>query len=192
MTVHTIFLYLSTIIGLITPIIGIIAIFKGTYRPQRTTRLIFLFITSLFVATLFAQGDRNGIILALIQLMSSTLIFILSLKYGMGGKGKLDITVLLLALFAIVVWKITDSPFLALTMSVIADLIGFSPTLIKAYMLPHTEDWRFYASDVFAGLFSLLSISLITIQNLAFPLYIFLINLSVALIIIFRQRRSHK
>jgi hypothetical protein len=101
-------------------------------------------------------------------------MFILSLKYGVGGKDKLDFIVLGLAILAICIWKITDNPTLALYMSLLADFIGFSPTLLKSYKFPETEDPKYYLSDVFVGLFSILSLQSIVFSELVFPLYIFL------------------
>lgn len=182
------FLLLPTVFALVTPIVGIRAVFKGEYKPQRITKFIFLFITSLFVATLFAQGERNGIILAIVQWLGSMIFFVLSIKYGMGGNTKSDYFVLVMALFAILIWKTTGNPTLALYMSILADFVGFLPTLIKAFSLPYTEDPKYYASDVIAGFFSLISLKSVLLQDLAFPLYIFLVNfLCMGLVLIGRR-----
>jgi hypothetical protein len=61
-----VFLTLSVLVGLATPLIGIYSIFKGEYKPQRITRLIFLIITLIFVFSLISQNDKSGIFLALL------------------------------------------------------------------------------------------------------------------------------
>lgn len=69
-------------------------------------------------------------------------------------------------------------------MSIVTDLIAFSPTIVKTWKLPGTEEWKFYMSDVVASFFSILSISAFTVGNLAFPAYILAINtLSVVMIL---------
>jgi len=187
------FLISSIISAFITPIIGIRAIFKGEYKPQRMTRFVIWFISLLFVGTLFAQGDRNGIFIALVQLLSTSAIFFLSFKYGMGGTSKTDFIVLALALLAIYVWKTTSNPTLALYMSILADFIGFTPTLVKCYVKPYTEDWKFYTSDIIAGGLNLLSVSTFLLKDFAFPLYIFLINVvPTALILFGRMAQKRK
>ena len=182
------FLILSTIIGLLTPIIGIRSILKGEFKPQRITRFIFLILTSIFVASLFAQNNQTAIYLAVLQWTGSLAVFILSIKFGVGGTDKSDIAVLFLALTAIVIWKVTDNPALALYMSLFADFIGILPTLIKSFFQPETEDPKLYFSDVLAGLFSLLAIRSLVFADIVFPAYIFLINL-VCVILIFAGRK---
>jgi hypothetical protein len=185
---QNIFLILSTIIGLLTPIIGIRSILKGEFKPQRITRFIFLILTSIFVASLFAQGNQTAIYLAVLQWTGSLAVFILSIKFGVGGTDKSDMAVLFLALTAIVIWKVTDNPALALYMSLFADFIGILPTLIKSFFQPQTEDPKFYFSDVLAGLFSLLAIRSLVFADIVFPAYIFLINF-ICVILIFAGRK---
>lgn len=182
------FLIISTLIGFLTPIIGIRSILKGEFKPQRITRFILLIISSIFVASLFAQNNQTAIYLALLQLAGSLAIFILSIKFGVGGTDKSDFIVLFLAISAIVIWRITDNPALALYMSLFADFIGISPTLIKSFRSPETEDPKFYFSDVLAGLFSLLAVKSLVVSELVFPTYIFLINLT-CVILIFAGRK---
>ena len=184
MNIKTAFLVISIIAAFITPIIGIYSIVKGDFRPQRMTRFLIFLITLLFVGTLFAQGDRNGIFIALAQLLGGFIIFLLSIKKGIGGYGKLDIIVFFMAIISLVIWRTTQNPTLGLIMSILTDIIAFSPTIVKTWILPKTEEWKFYMSDVIASFFSILSITLYSMENLAFPIYILCINtLSVVMII---------
>jgi hypothetical protein len=185
----TYFLYLSTIFAIISPIIGITSTLKGTFKPQRMTRFLIMVVSFLFVGTLLAQGDKNSIVIAVAQTIGSAIIFFLSLKRGLGGSAKLDFIVLVAAIISLIVWKSTNNPTLGLIMSIATDLIGFTPTLIKAWQLPHSEDWRFYCSDVLASTFSLLSITTPDIKVWIFPIYILFINTLSVAVILFRQHR---
>ena len=182
------FLIISTIFGLLAPIVGIRSILKGEFKPQRITRFIFLILTSIFVTSLFAQGNQAAIYLAILQWTGSVVIFILSIKYGIGGKDKSDFAVLFLALLAIAIWKITDNPLLGLYMSLLADFVGIAPTLVKSFYKPETEDPKFYFFDVLAAFFSLLAIQSLVFSQIVFPLYILFINL-VCVILIFIGRK---
>lgn len=178
------FLVISTIAACITMIIGIYSIVKGDFRPQRMTRFLIFLISLLFVGTLFAQGDRNGIFIAAAQLLGGFIIFLLSIKKGIGGFGTLDIIVFCMAIVSLVIWRTIQNPTLGLLMSILTDIIAFSPTIVKTWILPETEEWKFYMSDVIASFFSILSITLYSMENLAFPIYILCINtLSVVMII---------
>lgn len=176
------------IISLITPLIGLRAVVKGEFKPQRITRFLVLCISSLFVGSLFFQGERHGLLLALVQWINSVLFFIISLRIGVGGKSWQDIFVLFLALGVIFIWKTTNDPVLALYLSIAADFVSFWPTIIKSFRHPYTEDPKFYASDMVAGLLNLLTLKSYNLQDLAFPGYIFLLNtLCMSLILISRK-----
>lgn len=188
MDIKQIFLYVSIFLGFITPIIGVRSILKGEYKPQRITRLLLFIVTAIFVGTLFSQGDRIGLFLAIPSFIGSTAIFILSIKYGVGGRSKMDIITLIGALFSLVVWKVTDNPTLGLYASILTDFIGFSPTLVKSYKEPYTESYLFYGCDLVASFFNLLALKSYLMMDLAFPLYIFLVNFTVTVIILIRRR----
>jgi hypothetical protein len=188
MDIKQIFLYISILLGFITPIIGVRSILKGEYKPQRITRLLLFIVTFIFVSTLFFQGDRIGLFLAIPSFIGSTVIFILSIKYGVGGRSKMDIITLVGALLSLLVWKVTDNPTLGLYASILTDFIGFSPTLVKSYKEPYTESYLFYGCDLIASFFNLLALKSYLMMDLAFPLYIFIVNSSVTLIILLRRR----
>jgi hypothetical protein len=190
----SVFLIISIIAGFITPMIGIYSVAKGNFRPQRMTRFLIFAISLLFVGTLLAQGDKNGVFIAIAQLLGGFIIFLLSIKKGIGGTGRLDIVIFFMAVLSLIVWKTTNNPTFGLIMSIITDIIAFSPTIVKTWNLPETEEWKFYLSDVVASFFSLLSIVVYSFENLAFPVYIFFINnLSVFMILLRRQYlKTHK
>lgn len=109
-----IYIVISSLLALISPIIYSKAILKGEAKPHRTTRLVLLIITSLTTASLFAQHDRVAIWLAGVSTLQSILIFILSIKHGMGGWAKTDIICLIVAVIGIMLWKVTQNPVIAL------------------------------------------------------------------------------
>jgi len=152
---------------------------------------VLLLITALGTASLFANQDRVAIWFLSICAVCSLIIFLLSLKYGMGGWEKIDILCLVIAIIGIVVWQITDSPALGLYASILADFVGMIPALIKTYRLPHTEYYLSYIFDVSAALFTLLAIQKWEIEGYAYPMYIFVIN-SIMLLLILRPKNKSK
>jgi hypothetical protein len=182
--VKDIFILVSVILGLISSIVYFIAILKGQARPHRTTRFVFLFITTLTTLSLFVQGNRVALWLSAVSTFQSIVIFVLSMKYGMGGRSKTDILCLIMALIGIISWQITKNPLTALYFAVAADFIGIVPTLIKTYRLPHTEVWTFYFLDTIAATFNLFATEKFTIDQYLYPFYIILINLTVVFLII--------
>lgn len=187
-----VFIGISSLLALVSPLIYSVAIFKGEAKPHRTTRLVLLLITSLTTASLFAQNNQVAIWLAAASTFQSSLIFILSIKYGMGGWSKIDILCLGIALFGILLWKTTNDPTLALYAAIAADFTGMVPALIKTYRFPKTEVWSFYLLDVFAALFSLLALKIWTLQEYSYPVYIMIINICMVLLIVRPQTKSER
>jgi len=97
------FLILSVVIACISPIIGIRSILKGKFKPQRTTRFLLLLVSFLFIGTLLAQGDRNAIYIIFVIFIGNLIIFLLSIKRGVGGTTKFDILVLLTTLVSLTI-----------------------------------------------------------------------------------------
>lgn len=181
---QNIFLILSSILAFISYLVYIIAIFKKEAKPHRTTRFVLFIITALATASLFAQKNQVAIWLTGIFAFNSFIIFILSLKYGMGGWEKTDIVCLIIALIGIGLWKFTKSPSLALYASIAADFTGVVPTLIKTYHFPKTEVWTFFAIDAVAALFNLMAIKNWALVEFAYPLYIIFTDFTIVLLIL--------
>jgi len=172
----TMFIILSSVLALISPIVYVKAILSGDAKPHRTTRLVLLIITSLATLSLFAQHDTVAIWLAAISTLQSIVIFFLSIKYGMGGLSKIDVFCFVIAMGGIILWQTTNDPSLALYTSILADFIGMVPALLKTYRFPETEIWTFYALDTAAAFFSLLAVKIYTLQQFSYPLYLMIIN----------------
>jgi hypothetical protein len=180
----SVFIVISSILALVSPLIYAKAILYGKARPHRTTRFVLLLITTLTTASLFAQGNKVAIWLATVSTFQSIVIFALSIKHGMGGWAKIDILCLLIALLGIFLWQTTKDSTLALYCAILADFTGMIPALIKTYYQPETEISSFYLLDVFAGGFSLFAISNWTLQEYSYPIYIMLVNLVMVFLVI--------
>ena len=179
---------ISSVLALISPVVYSLAILRGNAKPHRTTRLVLLIITSLTTASLFAQGNRVAIYLAGVSTIQSIVVFILSIRYGMGGWAKSDIICLVFALIGISLWQITKNPVIALYFAISADFLGMIPALIKTFRFPKTEIWLFYGIDTLASIFILLALKSWTLQEFSYPIYIMLINLLMVFLIIRPQK----
>jgi len=183
-------IFISSFIALISPFIYTRAILKGEAKPHRTTRIVLLIVTALATVSLLAQHDQVSVWLAGVSTLQSIVIFILSIKYGMGGWEKSDIVCLMIAFLGIFLWQTTNEPIIALIASIVADFTGMVPALIKTYKYPETEIWTFYILDTAAGTLNLLAVKYFTIQAVAYPIYIALINLVMVLLIL--RPKIHK
>lgn len=169
----------STILVLISPIIYIRSIWKGETKPHRTTRIVYLVISLLSTYALYRQWDNVGLWLSAATLLQSLAVFAMSMRHGVGGRSKTDITCLVIAGIGIIVWQITKNPLTGLAASILADLAGTRPTVTKTRKRPESETRLYYGIDMVAWGLSLLALSSWTVAWTAYPGYIFIINLIV-------------
>ncbi len=174
---------ISSLLALASYVVYIIAILKGKAKPHRTTRFVLVLITALATTALFAEKSTVAIWIPGVFTLGSLAVFILSIKYGMGGWSKTDILCLFFALVGIVFWRATDNPLYGLYASIGADFIGQIPMLIKTYRYPETEAWPFYFMDVVAVFLNLLALEQWNIGEYAYPLYAGVIDFAIVLLI---------
>lgn len=167
---------ISTATALFTAGVYARAILTGNAKPHRTTRLVLFVITAVSTASLFAGGDTVAVWLAGASFIFSSVILVLSFKYGMGGWAKVDMLSLVIAVVGIVLWQITNDPVIALYLSIGADFTGMVPALIKTYKLPNTESALVFFLGALASLFSLLAVTDISLESISYPLYLLIVN----------------
>lgn len=165
----------------------IASIFKGTTRPHRTTYALLALISILAFASLIASHDRSGVWLALASIIQTSVVFVLSLKRGMGGKDPFDAICAVLCGVGIVAWLTTGESLFGLMAAIVADFLAVLPSLRKMWRHPHTEMWQAYSIDVVAGLLISLA-SGTSWRALLYPSYLATVNGLCAVIIIYRQR----
>lgn len=152
-----------------------VSIIRGKSRPQRMTRLLLVFIGALSFATLWAAHDTAAIWLALVSLVEAIVIWALSWRGGMGGRGRLDGICFGLCVLGMVLWLASGESLVGLVMAVAADFVACLPALRKTLRWPHTEPALFYASGVLAALAIALA-SAHTFRALLYPVYIMVID----------------
>ena len=181
-SISTILIALSTTIILVSTAIYIISIVRGKAKPHRTTRVVILIIVTLSATSLWANGDRVAFWLASSYVVESLALFAFSIKYGMGGWSKTDITSSGVAIVGIVLWQVTENPLVGLISSIVADFAGTFPTILKTYSQPRTEDWRFWALDTLASILTLSAVTTYAFQDVVYPVYLIFADGIVALL----------
>ncbi len=167
---------------LLSPVVYIQSILRGESRPHRTTRFVFLSITTLSTASLFANGSTVAVWIAAASTFQAFAIFGLSLRYGMGGRSRLDIACLAIAFAGIVLWQVTDDPGIAVAASILSDCVGAVPTFVKTWRMPETEAPLFYGIDAVSAVLILLAIRRWSVGEAAYPIYILLVNVSMVVL----------
>ena len=141
-------------------------------------------------STLLAKGASNSLWLPGLQTLGDLLIFLLAIKYGMGGILKRDIIALSVAGIGLLIWYFTREPAIALFMAILVDGAGGILTIIKSYTHPTTEPIVSWGLTALAGFFSTLSVGKWDFILLSFPVYILLINICIVVSIRLGLKRN--
>src|ERR1017187_6453042 len=105
---------IAGILALLQIIPYIVSILRGNTKPERATYLIWFIIDAMTISSYIAVGARTTIWAGVAFTISKVIILGLSIKRGMGGFSKFDITCLFLALVGIIIWVSTKNALLTL------------------------------------------------------------------------------
>lgn len=147
-------------------------ILKGKTKPQRTTWFIWSVLGVISFTSQLKLGAHWSLVYVGLNAAGNIAVFLLSLKYGLGGWRKLDVLALCIATIGVVIAVTVDSPLIALLGSILADFSGTSLTLYKTYLQPTTETsitWFFLGTS---SLFAALAVGKWDISLLLYPLYL--------------------
>lgn len=94
----------------------------------------------------------------------------------------------LVALSAFPAWYLTSNPLWAVVILTLADLVGFGPTVRRAYNEPHLESSRFFALGALRNVLVVLALEHYSLTTALFPAGVGVACLIVAAMIIVRKR----
>jgi hypothetical protein len=159
---------------------------KGKVKPNRVTWFIWSLAPLIAFIAQLKQGV--GIHQALLTFMVGfipLIIFIASFvnKKAYWKIGKLDIICGVLSLVGLFLWYSTGTGNVAIFFAILADGLAAFPTVIKSFKFPETENWILYFANAISAGITLLTIKIWNPETFAFPLYIFLLTLLLAVLI---------
>lgn len=183
-----IFVVISSLLIVGAAVPYIMDIVKGKTKPRVVTWAIWGLLSVIScVASLSERQYPTAILLAAI-ITGNLFIVILGWKHGDKKFNRTDIFCLIGALVGLLLWRIFDSPAVAVIATVVIDAIGAIPTLEHSWKKPHEETLAIYLMQLSGDIFTLLSISTWRVTAFAYPVYAGLINLVFSLIIFFRRK----
>lgn len=154
-------------------------IFRDKTKPERASWLIWTILGLISFFSQFAKGATWSLTMTGAQAAGDALIFLLALKYGLGGLQKRDIAGLTGAAIGLILWGLTGEAAVALFIVVFVDAIGVALTVIKTYRYPSTETVSSWVLTFLGGLFACIAVGRLDFVLLAFPFYICLASISI-------------
>lgn len=164
-------------------------ILRGATRPHVFSWVIWGSTT--FVVFLAQLQGQGGIGAWPIGVSGSITIFIAVLAY----LKRADISITLVdwlffvaALSSLPLWYFTADPLWAVVILTLVDVLGFGPTLRKAYASPHSESPAFFALFTLRNLLVVLALEHYSVTTVLFPAVIAAACLLLIGLIIVRRR----
>lgn len=164
-------------------------ILRGTVRPHVFSWVIWGATTVIvFVAALQSGGGFGAWVIGL----SGTLTLIVA---ALAWVGRADVTItrldwlfLLGAASSLPLWYLTESPLSAVVVLTVVDLLGFGPTLRKAWFQPYSESPGFYGMFVLRNVLVLLALESYSLATWLFPVSIATACAGLVALILLRRR----
>jgi hypothetical protein len=185
------------ILGIIGGLFGLVScvpyirdIFLLKVKPQRATFLIWSLLGAIAFFSQLAKGATNSLWLPGLETFGVIAIFILSIKYGLGGFNKRDYMALLIAAIGLIIWYFTKEAAVALYLIILVDAVGSYLTVHKAYVLPESETHFAWILSAIGGVFAVISVGSFNIILLSYPIYLVFANLAVVTAIQMGLRRN--
>ncbi len=165
------------------------AIFNGAIRPHVFSWVIWGATT--FLAFLAQLEDKGGVGAWPIGVSGSIMIFIAFLAYLKRADvtiTKTDWLFFVSALSSLPLWYLTSDPLWAVVLLTTVDVIGFGPTVRKAYHFPYSESLLFFGLFAVRNLLVMMAFENYSVTTLLFPAVIAAVCVALIVMITYRRR----
>lgn len=182
------FVYVGLLLSIYGSLDYLIKTVKGEVKPNRVTWFLWAVIPFIAFAAELQKGVGIQSILTFIVGFNPIVIFTASFlnKKSYWQIGPLDIICGILSVIAILLWLITKEANVAIILAIIADALAALPTVIKSFKYPETETPFPYFLFMTNALLVTLTIKSPTLAHLGFPVYIFVLNITLFILIKFK------
>jgi hypothetical protein len=161
----------------------------GKTHPNLVSWFTWMLLHIVATGAAFASGAVQTAIFTSAATLSTGLIVLMSLRYGFRRYTRFDVICQILAILGIVVWQVTDQPLFAMIIVMGVNLTAALPTFRHAWSQPQYETWQTFAISVLASAIVLASIAHYNFISLAYPVYFFVCDGAIAIVILTRRSK---
>ena len=186
---------LSVIVGSLLSLIGTFAYLRDTLagrtKPNRVTYLIWGTAPMISVAASLASGVRWAVLPVLMTGLGPLLILLVSLRNrnAYWKTRGFDYVCGVFSVLALVLWRLTHEPNVAILFAIASDTLAAAPTMRKSWTHPETETPSAYALSWLSLSTAFLAAPEITFASCGFPGALMLSN-TVILFALYRKKIS--
>lgn len=180
--------FLALLLNLIGYIPYVRDIMRKKVKPHRITWGIWTILTTIAAFNQVANGGGYSSLFFISTAVLVTIVFVLSLRFGMGGASKIDRLCLIFAILLLIYWITIQETRLSTVLAVIIDGIAAIPTVIKTYHHPKTESYPQWILAGVAGILTMISVPRLDWVLIIYPLYVVLMNGAIVGVKYMRER----
>jgi hypothetical protein len=168
---HEIFGITAGILGFLALIPYIRAILRHETYPQRTSWVIWSVVGIIIAASYQASGAEETVWLAWVFVINTLVILALSVRYGTGGRTKLDLFCLGGALLSLIFWFVYGNPQTTFIICLCLDFLAALPTIKRAWYNSKAENLTSWVMITFASVINLFAVDQFTFEIASYPVY---------------------
>ena len=165
------------------------SILAGTTKPHVFSWVIWGTTTVIvFFAQLESKGGIGSWPIGVSGAITAFIALLAYLKRADVSITYVDWLFFLSALASLPFWYFTSDPLWAVVVLTSVDLLGFGPTIRKAYDFPHEENIPFFMLFVARNMFALLALEYYSVTTVLFPLSVSCACLFLIIMVGYRRR----
>lgn len=171
------FVIVGAVIGLAGSVGYAVDTVRGRTQPNRVTWLLWGAVPLLAFAVELRSGVGLRSVMALSVGLGPLVVFAASFvnRTATWRIGRLDYICGALSIAGTAVWLLTREGLAALCAAIAADALAGAPTLVKSWRAPESESSVAYWGALVNAAVTLLTVTTVTADEVAFPLYIVVI-----------------
>ena len=165
------------------------SILQGKTKPHVFSWV--LWGTTTFIVFLAQLADEGGVGAWPIGVSGIITVYVALLAYLKKSDSSItrsDCAFFIIAMSAIPFWYLSNDPLWAVVILTSVDVIGFGPTIRKAYCYPFEEQLTFFVLMAMRNLFVIIALENLSVTTILFPALTGLVCMVFIVIVIFRRR----
>ncbi len=191
-SIKLIFSGLAILITFIAFVPYIRSILSGKTKPHVFSWVIWSTTTVIvFFAQIEAKGGIGAWPIGVSGGVTTVITLLAFIKRSDITITKPDWLFLIAALASLPFWYYTSNPLWAVVMLTVVDLLGFGPTIRKAYKSPHEENIPFFILFMIRNTFAILALEHYSITTVLFPLSVSCACICLLIIVNYRRKIVH-
>lgn len=187
--IHENWAYVGAAIYVLGTITYLVDMFRGKAQPNRVTWGVLTVAPMIAFASMLSKEVSLGQSITTFSFgFAPFMIFVTTflVKHPAWKIKQFDIICGALSFVGLILWWITGEGNVAIVFAILADLLGFTPTIVKSFTNPESESpWAYIASEI-ATILGFLVITSWDFEHVAFLVYIFTANMIAIALIYFR------